>query len=159
MSFEIKETKLTGKGLFAQTAYEKDQPIMKLEGRLVSLSDVEKMNKSQQDNVCQIGAELYLDMTKQQSFFVNHSCNANAGIKILHKQAFLAAIKPIKKGEEITFDYSTTSTDTEDDWQMKCLCGSWNCRKKVSGFSYLKKEEKEYYLSKGVVPVYLTQKS
>jgi len=42
----------------------------------------------------------------------------------------LRAIKNIKKGEEICTDYSISGFDK---WEMKCHCGSSNCRKIIYG--------------------------
>lgn len=62
------------------------------------------------------------------------------------------AIKDIEKGEEITWDYSTTMD--EDIWEMDCNCGSKKCRKRIRDFKYLPKEIKERYVKLGIVPDY-----
>jgi hypothetical protein len=61
----------------------------------------------------------------------------------------------IKAGTEITFDYSTSSTDSMDEWKMACLCGSINCRKEISGYHYLNDGVKKRYEDIGVIPKYL----
>jgi hypothetical protein len=62
----------------------------------------------------------------------------------------------IRAGSEITFDYSTSSTDTLDKWQMNCNCGAVNCRKVISGLQYLDESLKEEYKKKGMIPLFLT---
>ncbi len=52
------------------------------------------------------------------------ACTKNNGMGIFASQ-------DIKKGEEITFDYSSTEADPY--WKMKCKCGSFNCRKIING--------------------------
>ncbi len=68
--------------------------------------------------------------------YVNHSCDPNAYVefKTLGKR-YLIALRPIKKGEEITKDYALEAVDQIDNetWILDCKCGSKNCRKKVSG--------------------------
>ena len=68
--------------------------------------------------------------------YVNHSCDPNAYVefKTLGKRC-LIAIKPIKKGEEITVDYTLSSVDQIDNetWVLRCKCGSRNCRGLVTG--------------------------
>jgi hypothetical protein len=62
--------------------------------------------------------------------FINHSCNPNA---ITQKWLVLGeirvgifALRDIKKGEEITFDYQFERFGA---FRQKCFCGSENCRK------------------------------
>jgi len=77
--------------------------------------------------------------------FVNHSCNPNT----YHKEKKDIAIRNIKKGEEITSDYSVNGIN---NWKIKCLCKSKNCRKIVYGdfFKLPKKiqKQKRKYLEK-----------
>ena len=63
----------------------------------------------------------------EYSCFFNHSCDPNAGI---NGQIFLVAMRDIEKGEQITFDYAMTLHHTEGvgRYELKCLCGSKNCR-------------------------------
>jgi hypothetical protein len=63
----------------------------------------------------------------EDSFFFNHSCEPNAGIK---GQIFLIAMRDIRKGEEVTFDYAMCLHETKEarQYRMKCRCESPNCR-------------------------------
>jgi len=60
--------------------------------------------------------------------YVNHSCNPNAG---LSGQIGLVAMRDIKIGEEVCFDYAMSDTMPYDEFD--CLCDAPNCRGKVSG--------------------------
>jgi hypothetical protein len=55
--------------------------------------------------------------------FMNHSCDANLGFKTPRR---VYAIRDIKKGEELTIDYSTV--EYVIFWKMRCHCGSSKCR-------------------------------
>jgi hypothetical protein len=63
----------------------------------------------------------------------------NAGIA---DDVFLAAIRDIKKDEEITFDYSTISAD---DWKMGRRCGAPCCRGVVGNYRDLPESLKAKY--------------
>lgn len=65
----------------------------------------------------------------------------------------LFAIRDIGEGEEITWDYSTTMFD--DDWELKCNCGSSKCRGVVREFKYLQESLRNEYIKVGIVPGYL----
>ena len=60
--------------------------------------------------------------------YVNHSCNPNAG---LSGQIGLVALRDIKVGEEVRFDYAMCDTMPYDEFN--CGCGAYNCRGKVGG--------------------------
>ena len=64
------------------------------------------------------------------SRFINHSCDANAGaLKIWvgdELRVAIVALKPIPKSAEITYDYSFVNFSGEE-WS--CACGSSKCRK------------------------------
>jgi SET domain-containing protein len=56
--------------------------------------------------------------------FVNHSCEPNCLIRREEGRAFLETVKPIRSGEELTFDYSFD----RDDEKVPCRCGAPGCR-------------------------------
>ena len=65
--------------------------------------------------------------------YVNHSCNPNAG---LSGQIGLVAMRDIKVGEEVCFDYAMCDTMPYDEFN--CGCGSKNCRGQVGGDDWKK---------------------
>lgn len=58
----------------------------------------------------------------------NHSCEPNVGFDI---HGNFIVIKPIKKGEEMCYDYGFV--ETNPDFTMQCLCGSSSCRGVITG--------------------------
>ena len=101
------------------------------------------------DDPLQIGEGIYIDMDKPY-IYLNHSCNQNAGIK---NTATLFAIKNIKKGEEITFDYSTTI-----DESLECKCGAKNCRGVAVDFFALPQKVQLYYYKQNALPNFIRKK-
>lgn len=79
--------------------------------------------------------------------FINHSCSPNTGLR---KKINVIAIKNIKAGEEITFDYSLSEADIF--WNFKCNCGSKNCRKIIRSIQFL--PEKIFKKDKKYIPPY-----
>jgi SET domain-containing protein len=108
--------------------------------------------------VLQVGSNKFLGPSGDLDDYINHSCNPNCGLNIMGDRAFLFSIHLIRYGSEITFDYSTSSNDTLDQWKMECKCGDFKCRKVISGYQYLDKELKERYEKMGIVPSYLIGK-
>ena len=72
--------------------------------------------------------------------YVNHSCNPNAG---LSGQIGLVAMRDIKIGEEVCFDYAMSDTMPYDEFD--CGCGSANCRGTVGGSDWQKPELQKRY--------------
>ena len=77
--------------------------------------------------------------------FFNHSCDPNAGV---NGQIFLVAVRDINKGEEITFDYAMTISESVGSnivFEMDCNCGYENCRKKITENDWKLPELRERY--------------
>ena len=75
---------------------------------------------------------------------MNHSCDSNAGI--INNRKLIAA-RDIKKGEEITTDYSTLDieslTQGKKQLMMECKCGGKDCRKVITTFGQLNKKNQD----------------
>ncbi|MEK6983140.1 MAG: SET domain-containing protein-lysine N-methyltransferase [Nanoarchaeota archaeon] len=152
----LKNSKKHGKGIFADKDFKKNEKIMELHGGLYTYQQLPFPYFEVEDRYVQIGQNLYMGPPGGLDDFVNHSCNPNAGLKINGKKVDVIAVKNIKTGEEITWDYSTTMD--EDDWEMDCLCGSQNCRKRVRDFKYLPKDTQKKYIELGIIPEYILRK-
>ncbi len=72
--------------------------------------------------------------------YVNHSCNPNAG---LSGQIGLVAMRDIKIGEEVCFDYAMCDTTPYDEFD--CGCGAAACRRKVTGSDWQRPELQKRY--------------
>lgn len=66
--------------------------------------------------------------------FINHSCDPNCEVDEVEGRIFIAAIRDIAAGEELTYDYNLYDGDLDD--VAPCRCGAENCR----GTMYSEKE-------------------
>jgi hypothetical protein len=142
-----------GKSVLASGLFSRGQIVLKFSGDVIHKSNLPKIERIEDDRYLQIDRELYLGPSGDLDDYINHSCNPNCGLIFVDGKVFLTAIKKISLGEEITFDYSTTMS--EDDWEMSCLCGSPQCRGRIRDFKHLPKLLQDYYVFLGVVPSYL----
>lgn len=62
------------------------------------------------------------------SWYCNHSCDPNAAFD---EAGNLVAIKHVRAGTEITWDYGTLEKNPA--FRMECKCGSPKCRKVIRG--------------------------
>lgn len=81
----------------------------------------------------------------------NHSCAPNAGF---NGHIELVAMRDIAAGEEVTFDYATCLTTGFGD--MDCLCGTSNCRGRVTGEDWKLPELQQRY--RGYFQPYIERK-
>ena len=56
--------------------------------------------------------------------FINHGCIANAESDVMEDRVWISAIKKIKKGEEVVYNYNY---DLEDAFDNPCNCGAKEC--------------------------------
>lgn len=147
----VSSTKDRGKGLFANNDIAKNELILVMGGYIFSIEDENKLNEYNEDKPIEISEDFSfspvteLDTEKMPQHYINHSCNPNCGWK---GQLFLVAMKDIKKDEELTFDYAMImhpNDDSETYFEMECLCGENECRKKISEHDWEKKEIQEKY--------------
>jgi uncharacterized protein len=67
--------------------------------------------------------------------YVNHSCSPNAG---LSGQIGLVAMRDIRTGEEVTYDYAMSDGSPYDEFD--CCCGADQCRGRVTGDDWRRSE-------------------
>ena len=139
-----------GTGLFAGRDISKGEEILRFTGPLISFAEA----VSKGDKECyplQIDRNSYIDL-EPLGCFVNHSCEPNAGIV---NDESLVAIRDIRLGEEIRYDYSTTMD--EEHFTMGCRCGSKHCRGTVTDFKELPNPVREKYLQMRVVMAFIAK--
>lgn len=135
-NIKVKLTEKTGKGLFAENIIKKGEVVLIFEGEPVKSVDLPK--DIDLGDLFPTGVDSYL-IVHDPELLINHSCNPNAGFS---DDSILIAIRDIAPGEQVTFDYSTVGAD---GWEMDCLCGEKECRKRIKDFRFLSDDLKEKY--------------
>jgi SET domain-containing protein len=144
----------TGDGAFANRDFAAGEVILYLRGKLITCYEDDDIDDETRSNTIRYDEEYFLSPGKTPGNYINHSCAPNAKIDKRGKRLALISIVPIKKGREITFDYSTTLA-ADDVWTMKCKCGTSSCRKVVRRFNLLPKSLQKVYIQLGIVPQYI----
>ncbi len=148
----VKDTKKYGKGVFANAEIQNGEVIHVLSGERMDVGQlVDKVlsGKENIDDACQFGRRTFFDLDEFSRTF-NHSCDPTAGIR---KNSELFALRDIKTGDEVTFDYSLTIAPTE--WSMKCKCGSKICRKILGDILSVPPKRLEEYKKAGALQNYM----
>lgn len=136
----VKQSGIERKGLFALKNIKKGEIVVTWKPiKIISKKDLRKLSESVRSHTTPAGNEKYIVMGIPERY-VNHSCAPNT---YANKNRDIA-LKNIKKGEEVTSDYSINGIG---NWKMNCLCKSKNCRKIIYGdFFKLPKDIQKKYL-------------
>jgi uncharacterized protein len=133
----ISRTSWTGRGLFAKVDFKKGDIIFTLQGVLKK----GKYPWYVGDRWIQIEKYQWVaPFRSNPGYYINHSCNPNSGIKDSVK---IVAMKNIRRGEEVTYDYSTS--ESENGWYLICHCKNKNCRRIIRSYEFLSAEVKLRY--------------
>lgn len=149
---KIKPSK-TGMGVFTTIQIPANLPIMEVRGPVYVEKNIPDAYYSK---YLQVGPNTFLGPSGGIEDNINHSCNPNCMVHVVGNRVVLYSLYVILPNTELTFDYSTTSTDTPDKWQMNCQCGDFNCRKIISGFQNLDPALQQKMMDKGIVPLYIS---
>lgn len=149
--FVIKENK-DQYGVFSKASFKIGEKIIDFSGEIMDKFDLPDILLPEHDRYVQIDIDKYMGPSGGFDDYFNHSCDPNSGLVIDEKDVYLVAIKNIKIGEEIVWDYSTTMFD--EKWTLECECGSGKCRKIVRNFKELPLEIKQRYKDLGIIPYY-----
>ena len=150
---EVKQS-MIGQGVFALKDFSQEEIIFEVKGELITCNEDDDIDERIRNNTFRFDEEYYLSPEGEMGDFLNHSCEPNSGVIKRFNKLFIKAIRDIKKGEEVCFDYSTILAP-DDTWQMKCACGSKSCRKIIKKFNTLPKPLQEKYISLEIVPSYI----
>lgn len=137
-----------GRGVFAARDFLAGELLFRFSGPVINLAQAVEKGDAE-GNVLQIGARTYIDL-EAPGVFANHSCEPNAGLRDLVSGY---ALRPIARGEEILYDYSTTMS--EGRWTMQCRCGEPSCRGVIGDFHDLPSELQRRYLAMRIVQPFI----
>ena len=128
--YKIKKSKIDKNGLYASRDIKKGTRIIEYKGKIITSKQSETNPKF--DN----GKAIYLfninkkfDLDGDYNFntarLINHSCDPNCEVTGAGLKIWVYAMRNIKKGEELSYDYGF---NYDDDYKAyPCKCGTKNC--------------------------------
>ena len=127
---EVKNSMKHEKGLFALKDFKKGEIIYILDkGKVITSEEIKNLSEIDKGHMEKIGENQY-EIIEFPGYYINHSCESNAGEKIEGAHRIGVALKDIRKGDEITIDYDKIEFFEPP---FKCYCGSKKCRGFVQG--------------------------
>ncbi len=151
MKFQIRRSRTKGVGAFALDAIEPGTLVMRFTGKKLHMNAVFRLMQNgrlNEDDPLHISKNYFLVLDKLPRA-LNHSCDPNCGFQSPTK---LVAIKKIRPGDELTYDYSTVVPAVAINWSMKCLCKAPRCRRQIGSIATLPNANYRQYLKLSVIP-------
>jgi len=137
--FDVKKSKIAGKGAFATRDIKKGERLIEYLGERVThaVADArydDHATDAHHTFLFNVNRSVIIDayIDGNDARFINHSCDPNCESEIERSRVFIDAIRDIRKGEELYYDYAygRDGTETEDDEKdlYGCRCGTKKCR-------------------------------
>jgi len=128
--YKIKKSNIDNKGLYAAKNIKAKQIVIHYKGKLVTKKEVEKNPKFDNDKAIYLfninnRYDLDGDFEYNDARLINHSCNPNCEVNGKGLKLWIFALRDIKKGEELSYDYGFGYD--EDYKQFVCKCGAKKC--------------------------------
>ena len=129
-AYKIKKSNIDNKGLYAAKNIKANKIVIHYKGKLVTKKEVEKNPKFDNDKAIYLfnvnnRYDLDGDFEYNDARLINHSCNPNCEVNGKGLKLWIFALRDIKKGEELSYDYGFGYD--EDYKQFVCKCGAKNC--------------------------------
>jgi uncharacterized protein len=136
--FEVRKSRLHGKGAFALRRIRKGTRIVEYLGERISHAEADRRYETKEANdnhtfLFIVDGRTVIDagVDGNEARFVNHACEPNCESVIEKRRVFIEAVRTIQPGEELTYDYQIQrEADDPDDVDeiFACRCGTPGCR-------------------------------
>lgn len=101
----------TGLGLFAVEPIKKGKRIIEYWGKRIATKDADDVNSKY---LFELNSRWTIDGANRKNVarYINHSCKPNAESDVIRSKVIIRAIKTIRPGDEITYDYGANYFET-----------------------------------------------
>jgi uncharacterized protein len=136
---QVRRSGVHGKGVFALQPIGKGQTIIEYVGEIITWPQAQKRHPSNPDDpnhtfFFHIDDKHVIDAAVggNAARWINHACDPNCEADEVDGRVFIKALRNIRAGEELSYDYGLT-IDVRYTPKVKkeyeCRCGAKNCRK------------------------------
>ena len=128
--YKIKKSNIDNKGLYAVKNIKAGTKIIYYKGKIITKKETEKNPKYDNDKAIYLfnlnnRYDLDGDFDYNTARLINHSCNPNCEVDGKALKLWIFALRDIRKGEELSYDYGFGYD--KDYKQFVCKCGAKNC--------------------------------
>ncbi len=143
--YKIKKSNIDNRGLYANKDIKKGTRIIEYKGKIITRKQSEENPKFDNDKAIYLfnlnsRYDLDGDFKYNTARLINHSCDPNCEVDGIGLKIWVYAIKNIKKGDELSYDYGFSFDKDFKDYP--CKCGAANC------VGYIVKSESRWRIKK-----------
>jgi len=141
--YAVRRSTIHGRGVFAAARIRKGSRIIEYRGEHISDAEYDRRYGDESEfsthtMLFWIEKDRYIDATRvgNSARWINHSCRPNAETVDEDGRIFVEAVRDIRPGEEITYDYNLFLDERHTPAAKRahpCLCGSPGCRGTLLG--------------------------
>ena len=137
--WKVKNSKIHGHGIFATKEIKKNTKIIQYIGEKVTRAEGNRRSEKRLKKylhskktgsvyIFELNSKYDIDGSPlyNKARYINQSCDPNCEVEIVRDEIWISAIKKIKKGDELFYDYGYTF-DKDDFRDHICKCGSKRC--------------------------------
>jgi uncharacterized protein len=135
---EARDSAIHGRGVYAVAPIRKGTRIIEYLGERISHAEADERYERKGDDsghtflfIASNRTVIDAGVNGNDARFINHSCAPNCETVIENSRVFIDAIRNIKAGEELGYDYQLTWESTDDPAELAlyaCRCGAKQCR-------------------------------
>ena len=135
---EARNSTIHGRGVYAIAPIKKGTRVLEYLGERISHGEADARYEQKGDDdghtflfIASNRTVIDAGVNGNDARFINHSCNPNCETVIENSRVFIDAIRNIKPGEELGYDYQLTWESTDDPAELAlyaCRCGAKKCR-------------------------------
>ena len=128
--YKIKKSNIDNRGIYAAKNIKAGKIIIYYKGKIITKKETEKNPKYDNDKAIYLfnlnsRYDLDGDFEYNDARLINHTCNPNCEVAGKGLKLWIFALRDIKKGEELSYDYGFGFDENYKDFV--CRCGAQNC--------------------------------
>lgn len=150
---KARNSKIHGRGVYAIAPIKKGARVIEYLGDRISHAEADRRYEQKDEDdghtflfIASSRTVIDAGVGGNDARFINHSCNPNCETVIEGSRVFIDAIRNIKPGEELGYDYQLTWESTDDPEELAlyaCRCGAKRCRGTMLDREPLDKQKKK----------------
>ena len=135
---EARNSTIHGKGVYAVLPIKKGTRLLEYLGDRISHAEADRRYAKKADDdghtflfIASNRTVIDAGTNGNDARFINHHCNPNCETVTENARVYIDAIRNIKPGEELGYDYQLTWESTDEPEEIAlyaCRCGAKNCR-------------------------------
>ena len=135
---ETRHSRIHGRGVYAIAPIKKGTRVIEYLGDRISHAEADRRYEQKGDDdghtflfIASNRTVIDAGVNGNEARFINHHCAPNCETVIENSRVFIDAIRNIRPGEELGYDYQLTWESTDDPTELAlygCRCGAKKCR-------------------------------